>query len=80
MGSPLIVGYEMDSVPRGLRAEIRGGDPIYLDLEDLDVYYMESSAYVYQYEHPTRTSSSPLSLPMSPPSSTSTCSAPATRS
>ncbi|TDB74005.1 hypothetical protein [Micromonospora sp. KC721] len=52
MGSPLIVGYEMDSVPPGLRAEIRGGDPIYLDREDLDVYYMESSAYVYQYEHP----------------------------
>ncbi|MER7331170.1 MULTISPECIES: hypothetical protein [unclassified Micromonospora] len=52
MGSPLIVGYEMDSVPSGLRAEIRGGDPIYLDREDLDVYYMESSAYVYQYEHP----------------------------
>ncbi|MGB2568424.1 hypothetical protein ACPFP2_08240 [Micromonospora citrea] len=52
MGSPLIVGYEMDSVPRGLRDEIRGGDPIYLDREDLEVYYMESTAYVYQYEHP----------------------------
>ncbi|MEU9507615.1 hypothetical protein AB0D32_15195 [Micromonospora sp. NPDC048170] len=52
MGSPLTVGYEMDSVPAGIRAEIRGGDPIYLDREDLDVYYMESSAYVHQYEHP----------------------------
>ncbi|MGC4811627.1 hypothetical protein ACLQ29_13980 [Micromonospora sp. DT228] len=52
MGSPLIVGYEIDSVPTGLRSEIRGGDPLYLDREDLDVYYMESSAYVYQYEHP----------------------------
>ncbi|TDB75925.1 hypothetical protein [Micromonospora sp. KC723] len=52
MGSPLTVGYELASVPRGLRGEIRGGDPVYLDLEDLDVYYMESSAYVYQYEHP----------------------------
>jgi len=52
MGSPLSVGYEMSSVPPDLRAEIRGGDPIYLDREDLDVYYMESTAYVYQYEHP----------------------------
>lgn len=51
MGSPLSVGYEMASVGR-LRADIRGGDPIYLDTEDLDVYYMESTAYVHQYEHP----------------------------
>lgn len=52
MGSPLAVGYEMSSVPPDLRAEVRGGDPIYLDREDLDVYYMEPTAYVFQYEHP----------------------------
>ncbi|MFC4019695.1 hypothetical protein ACFOW4_17360 [Micromonospora sp. GCM10011542] len=52
MGSPLVVGKEIRSVPAGLRDAIAGGDPIYLDLEDLDVYWMEPDDYVWQYKHP----------------------------
>ncbi|PZF94781.1 hypothetical protein [Micromonospora deserti] len=52
MGSPLPIGHEVHSVPPGLRGEITGGAPIYLDVEDLDVYWMEPDDYVFQYEHP----------------------------
>ncbi|MEV0721579.1 hypothetical protein AB0I37_02215 [Micromonospora purpureochromogenes] len=52
MGSPLPVGHEVDSIPPGLRGDIRGGAPIYLDTEDLDVYWMEPDDYIFLYEHP----------------------------
>ncbi|MEV0807437.1 hypothetical protein [Micromonospora sp. NPDC050200] len=52
MGSPLPVGHEVHSIPPRLRAEIRAGAPIYLDTEDLDVYWMEPDDYVFLYEHP----------------------------
>ncbi|MBQ0895493.1 hypothetical protein KBX37_20715 [Micromonospora sp. U56] len=52
MGSPLTIGRELRSVPPGLRGEIKGGAPIYLDTEDLEVYWMEPDAYIFQYEHP----------------------------
>ncbi|MCM0675853.1 hypothetical protein NCC78_14315 [Micromonospora phytophila] len=52
MGSPLTVGHEVRSVPPGLRGDITGGDPIYLDREDLQVYWMAPDDYVFQYEHP----------------------------
>ncbi|WP_433387900.1 hypothetical protein [Micromonospora sp. KLBMP9576] len=52
MGSPLAVGHEVHSIPPRLRGEIGAGAPIYLDTEDLDVYWMEPDDYVFQYEHP----------------------------
>ncbi|SCL64090.1 hypothetical protein GA0070606_3906 [Micromonospora citrea] len=52
MGSPLSVGHEVHSIPPRLRGEIRAGSPIYLDTENLDVYWMEPDDYVFQYEHP----------------------------
>ncbi|MEU5937888.1 hypothetical protein ABZ807_01660 [Micromonospora sp. NPDC047548] len=52
MGSPLPVGHEVHSIPPRLRAEIRAGAPIYLDTEDLDVYWMEPDDYLFLYEHP----------------------------
>ena len=52
MGSPLAVGHELHSIPPGLRDDIPAGAPIYLDPEDLDVYWMEPDDYIFQYEHP----------------------------
>ncbi|MEV4496647.1 hypothetical protein AB0J84_13185 [Micromonospora arborensis] len=52
MGSPLPIGHEVWSIPKGLRSEIPGGAAIFLDIEDLEVYWMEPDAYMFQYEHP----------------------------
>ncbi|SCG56085.1 hypothetical protein [Micromonospora coxensis] len=52
MGSPLAVGHEVHSIPPKLRADIRAGAPVYLDTEDLQVYWMDPDDYVFQYEHP----------------------------
>ncbi|MEV1331282.1 hypothetical protein AB0J20_17100 [Micromonospora costi] len=52
MGSPLPVGYELHSVPPKLRGDVPGGAPIYLDVSDLEIYWMDPDDYVFQYEHP----------------------------
>ncbi len=52
MGSPLILGSELATIPKRLRAEIPRSGPIRLDTEDRDVYWMDPDDYLFLYEHP----------------------------
>ncbi|MFK3981669.1 hypothetical protein ACI2K4_14975 [Micromonospora sp. NPDC050397] len=52
MGNPLVIGYEIHSVPSFAADDIVGGDPIRMDAEDGGVYYLEPDDYVMLYENP----------------------------
>ncbi|MEV4411836.1 hypothetical protein [Catellatospora sp. NPDC049609] len=52
MGTPLIIGSELATIPKKLRADIPRSGPIRLDTQDRDVYWMDPDAYLFLYEHP----------------------------
>lgn len=51
LGNPLSIGSERYSLPRHL-THIDGGEGIYVDPEDGDVYYIEADDYIFLYKHP----------------------------
>ncbi|GAA2101974.1 hypothetical protein [Actinomadura alba] len=52
LGNPLVIGHERYEMPPDLRDDIEGGNGIYLDVENGDVYYCDGDDYAFAYEHP----------------------------